>query len=190
MQNYGTEIARLQRELLDNVDDYVREQADAQLRDLVEAEARRQVTEEVENAALEQVTQMRSDDVQKLIRQNIDAQMQSDDVHAFYDGLRDYTDGVTDLRDGAQEMKDGTDEFRSETENINDTIREKIDDMIAEKTGSDVQVQSFIDPRNTDVENVQFVITTPSVHVSDAPAEAEEEPESTGILQKIRDLFR
>ena len=113
-----------------------------------------------------------------------------DDVQKFYDGLRDYTDGVTDLRDGAQEMKDGTDEFRSETENINDTIREKIDDMIAEKTGSDVQVQSFIDPCNTDVENVQFVITRPSVHVSDAPVEVAEETESTGILQKIRDLFR
>ena len=40
------------------------------------------------------------------------------------------------------------------------------------------------------MENVQFVITTPSVHVRDAPVEVAEETESTGILQKIRDLFR
>ena len=116
------------------------------------------------------------------------------DIDVDSSDLSEETDKIVDagveLDDGAQEMKDGTDEFRSETENINDTIREKIDDMIAEKTGSDVQVQSFIDPCNMDVENVQFVITTPSAHVSDAPAEAEEEPESTGILQKIRDLFR
>lgn len=116
------------------------------------------------------------------------------DIDVDSSDLSEETDKIVDagveLDDGAQEMKDGTDEFRSETENINDTIREKIDDMIAEKTGSDVQVQSFIDPCNTDVENVQFVITTPSVHVSDAPVEVAEETESTGILQKIRDLFR
>ncbi len=121
------------------------------------------------------------------VRLSLDIDVDSSDLSEETDKI---VDAGVELDDGAQEMKDGTDEFRSETENINDTIREKIDDMIAEKTGSDVQVQSFIDLRNTDVENVQFVITTPSVHVSDAPAEAEEEPESTGILQKIRDLFR
>ena len=84
-----------------------------------------------------------------------------DDVQEFYDGLRDYTDGVSDLRDGAQEMKDGTTEFRSETANVNDTIRDKIDSMIADKTGSDVEISSFTDARNADVDNVQFVITTP-----------------------------
>lgn len=122
------------------------------------------------------------------VRLSLDIDVDSSDLSEETDKI---VDAGVELDDGAQEMKDGTDEFRSETENINDTIREKIDDMIAEKTGSDVQVESFIDPRNTDVENVQFVITTPSVHVSDAPAEtAAEETESTGILQKIRDLFR
>ena len=113
-----------------------------------------------------------------------------DDVQAFYDGLLDYTDGVNDLRDGAQELKDGTGEFCGETADINDTIREKIDSMIAEKTGSEVELSSFTDPRNTDVENVQFVITTPAVHVSAAPAEETAQPESTGILEKIRNLFK
>ena len=91
--------------------------------------------------------------------------------------------------DGAQEMKDGTDEFRSETADIGDTIREKIDDMIAEKTGSDVEIASFTDPRNADVDNVQFVITTPSIHVASAETEEAEAPAEEGILQKIRNLF-
>ena len=61
--------------------------------------------------------------------------------------------------------------------------------MIAEKTGADIEPTSFVDPRNTDVENVQFVITTPSVSVSAAQTEKEAPPEETSVLQKIRNLF-
>lgn len=107
-----------------------------------------------------------------------------------YDGLQNYTDGVNDLLDGAQEMKDGTGEFRSETADINDTITDKIDAMIAEKTGSDVQLTSFTDPRNTEVDNVQFVITTPAIRVSSVSAEEDKQPESTSVLEKIRNLFK
>ena len=174
----------------DDVQNLIRQNIDVQMQS---TDVRNRVEQEIENQRngreyLDRVAEALEENGEngEAYRALSDLREKLDDVQKFYDGLRDYTDGVTDLRDGAQEMKDGTDEFRSETENINDTIREKIDDMIAEKTGSDVQVQSFIDPRNTDVENVQFVITTPSVHVSDAA----EETESTGILQKIRDLFR
>ena len=113
-----------------------------------------------------------------------------DDVQKFYDGLRDYADGVSDLLDGAQEMKDGTGEFRSETTNINDTIHDKIDDMIADKTGSEVALTSFIDPRNTEVDNVQFIITTHAIRVSAVHTEEAPQPESAGILDKIRNLFK
>ena len=113
-----------------------------------------------------------------------------DDVQKFYDGLQDYTDGVNELLDGTQEMKDGTGEFRDETADINDTINEKIDNMIAEKTGSNIQPSSFVDPRNTNVENVQFVITTPAIRISSAQEEAPAEVEDSGILQRIRDLFK
>ena len=109
---------------------------------------------------------------------------------SFYNGLKDYTDGVAALADGVQEMKDGTATFREETENVNDTIGEKIDDIIAEKTGSDVAVASFVDPRNTEVQSVQFVITTPSIHVKEEATEAEETETSTTILDRIRDLFK
>ena len=113
-----------------------------------------------------------------------------DDVLEFYDGLQDYTDGVSELRDGAQEMKDGTEEFRSETADIDETIQQKIDDMISEKTGSDVVPTSFVDARNTDVERVQFVITTPAIHLPDEVKGPVAEEESSGILQKIRNLFK
>ena len=87
-------------------------------------------------------------------------------------------------------MKDGTEEFRSETADIDETIQQKIDDMISEKTGSDVALTSFVDVRNTDVERVQFVITTPAIHLPDEAAEPVAEEEGTGILQKIHSLFK
>lgn len=267
IDNYSDEIERLQSELLDKVDDYVRRKADQQLAGMVQTAARQQVTEQVQAGAEQQVRaaveaqarqkveaeirnpseemvnaqveqQMQTPEVQNLIDQNIESQMASeqvrsrisaemanqrqsrqyldsvaealeengengeayralsdlrdtlDDVQKFYDGLKDYTDGVNELRDGAQEMKDGTEEFRSETAGINDTLNEKIDDMIAEKTGSDVALSSFVDPRNTDVDNVQFVITTPAVRAASVQNEEETVPEETGVLEKIRNLFR
>ena len=86
-------------------------------------------------------------------------------------------------------MKDGTQEFRDKTADINDEISDKIDDMIADKTGSNVEVTSFIDARNTTVSNVQFVITTPSIHVVTATEEEPVEEAHTSLKEKIRDLF-
>lgn len=119
-----------------------------------------------------------------------DLRVRLDDLQAFYDELSDYTGGVNDLMRGAQEMKDGTDTFRRKTENIGDTVSEKISDIIADKTGSGVPLASFVDPRNTGVESVQFVITTPAIRVKTVQTEAASAPENSGILQKIRDLFR
>ena len=113
----------------------------------------------------------------------IDAGVKLDNVQKFYDGLQDYTNGVNDLMDG-------TGEFRSETADINDTINGRIDDTIANKTGSNVSVCSFVDARNTDVDNVQFVIITPAIRVSTVHTEEAAQPESTSILDKIRNLFR
>ena len=82
-------------------------------------------------------------------------------------------------------MKDGTEEFRSKTAGINGPLNEKIDDIIAEKTGSDVELSSFVDPRNADVEHVQFMITMPTVRVSNLQRE-----ECIGLPDKIHSLFR
>lgn len=56
-ENYSAEIARLQQELLANVDDYVREKADEQLESMVRSAAREQIETAVKQAALNQVTE-------------------------------------------------------------------------------------------------------------------------------------
>ncbi len=43
---------------------------------------------------------------------------------------------------------------------------------------------------NTEVQSVQFVITTPSIHVEEEKTVAEETETSTTILDRIRDLFK
>lgn len=57
MENYDEEITRLQTELLDNVDEYVLQQADRQLRSQVNSAAAAMVRAEVEKAARAQVEQ-------------------------------------------------------------------------------------------------------------------------------------
>ena len=105
-----------------------------------------------------------------------------DKVMDFYDGLIDYTDGVTELREG-------TEKFREETEDLEDTVNEKVDEMIDEKTGADVPIVSFTDERNEDVTDVQFVITTPSIHVQEEETDAEDETKQDTFFDKLRKLF-
>lgn len=69
--NYPEEIARLQSELLENVDDYVRQKADEQLRERVEEAAHEQVVAAVETAARQQVT----DKVTEAAREQVRAQV-------------------------------------------------------------------------------------------------------------------
>ena len=114
-----------------------------------------------------------------------------DDLQKFYDGLQDYTDGVSDLLDGTHEMKDDTSEFRTETADLSSTVQEKIEDIIAEKTGENVPLASFTDARNTDVDSVLFVITLPSIHIqTEEQTDDAEKTTEEGFLEKLMELFR
>ena len=70
-ENYGEEIDRLQSELLEKVDDYVLEQADAQLRVRVEEAAREQVETAVTEAARQQVTAQVTEAARGQVREKV-----------------------------------------------------------------------------------------------------------------------
>ena len=69
--NYASEIARLQSELLENVDDYVRRQADRQLTGMVEDAAREQVEAAVKSAARQQVSDKVTEAARKEVRRQV-----------------------------------------------------------------------------------------------------------------------
>ena len=105
-------------------------------------------------------------------------------------GMGKLLEGAQELCGGTREIKGGTAEFRDRTSGLDEDVRGEIDDIVARKTGSDVPEESFVDPRNRDVESVQFVITTPSIRAKAPEEESQPTPEKKTFLDRLLDLFR
>ena len=97
--------------------------------------------------------------------------------------------GLGKLLFGLGELKDGTSEFVDKTSDLDGEVRDKIDEIIAEKTGEDAVVTSFTDPRNTDVDMVQFVITTRSITAPEVATPTEETEKEMTLLDRVKSLF-
>lgn len=105
------------------------------------------------------------------------------------DGTVDLYDGTNDLYDGTVELQDGTKKFYDKTYDMDTQVREQIDDMLAEISGSDAPVVSFVSGKNENVNSVQFVIKTAAIEKEEVKeVVAEETP--TGFFQKLLALFR
>ena len=64
-------------------------------------------------------------------------------------GLDDYTAGMGELKDQTSDLKE--------------QFMEALEDRLAEFTGEDFEVRSFVSDRNTDVVSVQFVLMTEEI---------------------------
>lgn len=105
------------------------------------------------------------------------------------DGCIELQDGTVKLYDGTVELTDGTFEFRDKTSHLDQDLRDKINEAIADLLGGDFKVVSFVSDKNTQVESVQFVIKTPSIGGDDnAWAEPVVEEKLT-FWQKLLRLF-
>ena len=98
-------------------------------------------------------------------------------------------DGVKSLFDGTTELKNGTGEFVKETAGIETEVSGKIDSMITEATGSDVEVTSFVSEKNTNVDSVQFVIQTEAIEVAEVVNAEPVVEEQLNFWQKLLRLF-
>lgn len=113
-----------------------------------------------------------------------------DGTSDLYDGTVELYDGTNDLYDGTVEMQDGTKEFYDKTYDMDTQVRDQIDDMLAEISGSDAPVVSFVSDKNENVNSVQFVIKTAAVEKEEAEEVVVEEETPTGFFQKLLALFR
>ncbi len=86
-------------------------------------------------------------------------------------------------------MQDGTKEFYDKTYDMDTQIRDQIDDTLAEISGSDAPVVSFVSDKNENVDSVQFVIKTDAIEKQEAEAVVVEEKPKTGLWQKLMALF-
>lgn len=101
----------------------------------------------------------------------------------------DLNDGVKALFEGTTELKNGTGEFVKETDGIETEVSGKIDSMITEATGSDVEVTSFVSEKNTNVDSVQFVIQTEAIEIAEVVNTEPVVEEKLNFWQKLLRLF-
>ena len=114
----------------------------------------------------------------------------------LYDGTVDLRDGSDQLYDGALELKDGTieltdgtTELRDKTWDMDTEVDDRIDEMMEEYRNKEFVMPSFVSPKNTEVDAVQFVMKVAEIEVEETPVPPEEEAEQPGFLQKLKNLI-
>ncbi|MCL1798655.1 MAG: hypothetical protein FWG23_02790 [Eggerthellaceae bacterium] len=88
-------------------------------------------------------------------------------------GTGELSAGADDLAGGMQELSRGVGVLALETQGMPEKVQAEIDKMIAEYNKDDFTVVSFASPRNTNIDLVQFVVSSEPIKL---PA-AEEKPE-------------
>ena len=104
-------------------------------------------------------------------------------------GASELYDSLVALYNGTGKLADGTGEAREETDGMDVTAQDKIDEMLAKVQGNDTQPVSFASGKNKDVASVQFVIKTAEIPEYEAPEETVPEEAEPGFWQKLIDLF-
>ena len=105
------------------------------------------------------------------------------------EGVAELLVGVVELYDGTGKLKDGTAVFREETAGMNTEINDKIDELIESISGGNLEMESFVSNRNTEVSSVQFVIQTEGIQIDEADQAVTEEVETLNLWQKFLRLF-
>ena len=116
----------------------------------------------------------------------------ADGAKELAEGGSELTDGARELMDGAAELSDGTADLRSETDKIDSTFSDDLDDlseMPDSLSGEGSTVKSFVSAKNTDVSSVQFVIKTDAVELPEPEEAAPEPEEKLNFWQKLLRLF-
>lgn len=76
----------------------------------------------------------------------------------FDSGLKEFVGGVADMNNGVSSLYEGTKTMNKETSNLPEQMQKEIDSLTKDYTGSDFAAVSFVSPKNTNIELVQFVL--------------------------------
>lgn len=104
-------------------------------------------------------------------------------------GSSELYDGIITLCDGAKELNDGTSELNSETSKMDTQIQDEIDEILSSIEGEETETKSFVSEKNTNIDNVQFVIKTAAIEKEEIKVEEKEQSESKTLWEKFIQLF-
>jgi len=82
-------------------------------------------------------------------------------------GLSTLSDGTSSAYEGSQTLTAGLDELRDSVSGLDEKVLDELQDTIDEKLGKGYQLHSFVEPTNTDVDEVEFVYVVSGVSNDD-----------------------
>ena len=91
---------------------------------------------------------------------------------------------------GSSELAEGTGELRGRTSDMDSQLNDKIDELIDGFTGADYEICSFVSEKNTQVDAVQFVMTTPAIEEAEARRAPAQEAQTLSLWQRLLALFQ
>jgi X-X-X-Leu-X-X-Gly heptad repeat protein len=111
----------------------------------------------------------------------------NDGSEQLVNGAAKFTSGLGEFRDGVQKLADGTDELADGTDDMPEEMKKQMDDMMDEYK-YDFEPVSFVSDKNTNVEAVQFVLTTEEIKIQEPEAVKQEEKDKS-FVERVQNLF-
>ncbi len=109
---------------------------------------------------------------------------------ALDSGASELADGAGSLADGAGTMNLAMAEFDAQVSTLPQTMRERIDELVADYDFPAFDPVSFTSPENGSTTAVQFVMTTPAIEKPEPPAEETPEQPAQTIWDRFLALFQ
>lgn len=104
-------------------------------------------------------------------------------------GAEEIYKGVAALCNGASELAEGSGEFYNRTSDMDTQVQEQLDEILSSIEGDKTETKSFVSPKNTNVDSVQFVIKTAAIEAPEVKQEEVKEEKQESFWQKLLHLF-
>jgi X-X-X-Leu-X-X-Gly heptad repeats len=111
----------------------------------------------------------------------------TDGSKQLVNGADKFTSGLGKFRNGVQKLADGTNKMADNTSDMPKEMQNKMDEMMSEYE-YDFEPLSFVSEKNTNIDKVQFVLTTEEIKMQEPKAVKEEEHKDT-FIQRVEHLF-
>ncbi len=111
----------------------------------------------------------------------------------FHSGLSEYGYGVGELNNGVEELYEGTDQLNTEVSKMPAMVQDEIDNLMRDYDGSDFIPVSYISPKNTTTDLVQFVLKCEGIELpedTNVIDTTEETISKKTVWDRIVDLFK
>lgn len=104
-------------------------------------------------------------------------------------GFDQYVEGLGQTSEGAYKLADGAKKLDDGTSTMDKRIQEMMDELLADYQKEGEPMPSFASAKNTDVEQVQFVIMTQAIPEKTLPVPPAEATAPESFWDRIRNLF-